>query len=208
MIDPPSSGGERSPAAHGLLLAAGGGRRMGVPKALVHDPDGTSWLLRSVQALREGGCREVTVVLGARADEAGALLDGSGARLVVAADWAEGLAASLRAGLASLDPTTATLAVVLLVDLPDVGADVIRRVREVANGRVEALARATYSGSPGHPVVIGAAHWQGAIAASTGDAGARGYLAGRAVELVECGDLATGRDRDTPTEPGENPAGQ
>lgn len=201
MIDPPSGGDRPSVAAHGLLLAAGGGRRMGVPKALVHDPDGTSWLLRSMDALREGGCSEVTVVLGARADQASALLDGSGARLVVAADWAGGMAASLRAGLDSLDPTSVALAVISLVDLPDVGADVIRRVREVADGRVDALARATYGGSPGHPVVLGAAHWQGAMAASTGDTGARDYLAGQAVELVECGDLATGRDRDRPWEP-------
>ena len=37
----------------GVLLAAGGGSRMGQPKALVHDPDGTSWLQRGVAVLRE-----------------------------------------------------------------------------------------------------------------------------------------------------------
>jgi CTP:molybdopterin cytidylyltransferase MocA len=47
--------------AQGLLLAAGAGRRMGMPKALVGD-----WLARSVGVLRDGGCSGVTVVLGAR----------------------------------------------------------------------------------------------------------------------------------------------
>ena len=87
----------------GLLLAAGAGRRMGMPKALVRDDVGEPWLLRGVATLREGGCEDVTVVLGAAADEASALLDGAGVDVVVATDWAEGMGASLRAGLASLD---------------------------------------------------------------------------------------------------------
>jgi hypothetical protein len=36
------------------------------------------------------------------------------------------------------------------------------------------------------------------VATAVGDQGARAYLAGRAVTLVECGDLATGRDVDEP----------
>ena len=62
-------------AVRGLLLAAGEGRRMGMPKALVREADGTSWLHRSLAALRDGGCAEVTVVLGAGAAEARTLLD-------------------------------------------------------------------------------------------------------------------------------------
>ena len=58
----------------GVLLAAGSGERYGGPKALARDDDGTSWLLRSVQALRP--CAEIVVVLGAGADEAAALAGG------------------------------------------------------------------------------------------------------------------------------------
>jgi nicotine blue oxidoreductase len=48
-------------------------------------------------------------------------------------------------------------------------------------------------------VLLGRAHWAGVRAAAVGDAGARGYLAGRAdVTLVECGDLAGPDDVDTP----------
>ena len=180
----------------GLLLAAGAGTRMGRPKALVVGDDGTPWLRASLGRLHEGGCRRSTVVLGAAADEAAALLDGTDADVVVAADWAEGMSASLRSGLAALDPS-ADAALVTLVDLPDVTAAVVRRVAAAATGS-DVLARAAYDGTPGHPVLIGRDHWAGVIATATGDQGARDYLKRREVVLVECSDLATGRDVDTP----------
>ena len=85
-------------AVTGLLLAAGAGRRMGVPKALV----GT-WLVDAVKTLRDGGCGRVTVVLGASADEARPLLQEYDVQVVVAEDWDEGMGASLRTGLAALE---------------------------------------------------------------------------------------------------------
>lgn len=180
---------------HGLLLAAGEGRRMGMPKALVREDDGTSWLHRSLAALRDGGCDPVTVVLGAGAAEARLLLDGSVAA-VIAADWAEGMGASLRAGLTAVGARDdAEACLVSLVDLPDVDAGVVRRVVDAASGP-GVLARAAYDGEPGHPVLLGRDHWAGVVSSATGDRGARDYLAAREVVLVECGDLATGRDRD------------
>lgn len=187
----------RDPAAppHGLLLAAGAGRRMGQPKALLRDPDGSSWLGRSVAALRDGGCPVVTVVLGAAADEARPLVP-EGCRVVVAEDWADGMGASLRAGLASLAAEPAGVALVSLVDLPDVSAAVVERVAAAATGQ-ETLARAAYDGRPGHPVVLGRDHWPAAARVARGDRGARDLLAGADVVLVECGDLATGEDVDS-----------
>jgi nicotine blue oxidoreductase len=171
----------------GLLLAAGAGRRMGMPKALVDD-----WLVRSIEVLREGGCDAVLVVLGASAEEARALLPAD-QRVVVAEDWDEGMGASLRVGLAALGRDVRA-AVVHLVDLPDVGADVVARV--VATASAAGLARAAYHGVPGHPVLIGRDHWAGVMEAAVGDQGARGYLKAHAVRLVECGDLAGGDDVD------------
>jgi CTP:molybdopterin cytidylyltransferase MocA len=176
----------------GLLLAAGAGERFGGPKALARDADGTSWLLRSVQALRS--CAEVVVVLGADAERAAALLPMSVSR-IRCNDWAEGMGASLRAGLEGVAYTDHDAVLVSLVDLPDVDAAVVNRVLDAAHDRAT-LARASYDGVPGHPVLLGRDHWAGVVEAASGDRGARDYLASHDVELVECGDLATGADVD------------
>jgi CTP:molybdopterin cytidylyltransferase MocA len=175
----------------GLVLAAGAGTRMGQPKALVEDDSG-AWLPRAVSALSAGGCDTVSVVLGA-APQAAALVPE--ASVVVAEDWAEGMGASLRAGLAALEPGFDAV-VVTLVDLPDVGAPVIARLLALEPDTTT-LARASYDGRPGHPVLVGGDHVAGVIAAAHGDRGARDYLAAHDHVLVECGDLATGYDVDS-----------
>ncbi len=185
----------------GVVLAAGEGRRMGMPKALVRDPDGTSWLRRAVETLSDAGCAPVVVVLGAQADEARTLLgpptcSDRDLRVVEVDDWTGGMGASLRRGLEEAATTAATTAVMTLVDLPDVGSRVVARVTAAAGDDPSALARAAYQGRPGHPVVLGREHWGGAAAAAVGDQGAREYLLHRDVVLVECVDLATGRDHD------------
>jgi len=180
---------------HGLLLAAGAGRRMGTPKALVSDADGP-WMPRAVATLRAGGCDRVTVVLGAEAELARRLVPVD-VDVVVADDWAEGMGASLRTGLRSMTRSTTEAAVVSLVDLPDLVPAVVARVISAATpDRAAVLLRATYDARPGHPVVIGRDHWSGVIESAVGDQGAREYLASHDVTLVECGDLASGRDVD------------
>ncbi len=169
---------------------------MGTPKALLYDDQGRSFLERSVAVLRDGGCGSVCVVLGAGADEAAVLLDDA-SPFVLAPDWAEGMGASLRAGLRAAADTEADCVLVGLVDLPDVGADVVRRLLEQARPGAGALARAAYDGVPGHPVLIGRDHWDGVLATARGDRGARDYLREHPPVLVECGDLATGQDVDT-----------
>lgn len=181
----------KSPA--GLLLAAGAGRRLGMPKALVDN-----WLVRGVEVLVAAGCSPVVVVLGAAHLQARALLEGRPVIVAVAADWSDGLSASLRTGIVAL-PAGAPAVVVTLVDLPDVAASVVRRVLKRGAEPVT-LTRATYHGRPGHPVVLGRAHWPGIFAAAHGDVGARGYLEQHPPALVECGDLASGRDIDFPDE--------
>lgn len=181
----------------GLLLAAGQGSRFGMPKALATHR-GAALVTRAVDVLLDGGCDPVVVVLGARAEEARPLVPG-GARVVVADDWAEGMGASLRAGLralADVDPPP-DAALVHLVDLPDVGADVVARMR--AEASTDVVARAAYAGAPGHPVLFGRRWWAEIAAQAAGDRGARDWLRARDdVRLVDCDDIGGGRDADTP----------
>ena len=166
-----------------------------MPKALVTDDRG-SWLVRGVELLRDGGCARITVVLGAEAVQARSLLADLEVHVVFADDWAEGMGASLRTGLQSLDGSGDDGVVLTLVDLPDLVPEVVARVISAGDGPA-ALARAAYDGKPGHPVLLGREHWAGVIETAVGDQGARAYLADRPVTLVECGDLATGRDVDS-----------
>ncbi len=150
----------------------------------------------AVEALAGGGCEDVVVVLGAAVVDVPAP-----ARAVLAHDWQQGMGASLRAGLTAV--SHADFAVLLTVDTPDIGADVVVRVLEAARSSQSGIARATYGGRPGHPVVIARAHWPALVETLHGDEGARRFLAGRAgVVTVDCADLATGMDIDTPTPSG------
>jgi CTP:molybdopterin cytidylyltransferase MocA len=170
---------------------------MGRPKALV-ELAGEPLVRRALRVLAEGGCPSTLVVLGAAAAEVAQVLP-TGVPHVVAEGWAEGMGASLRTGLAALaqsDPVP-DAALVHLVDLPGVTAAAVARL--VAHASPDALVRATYSGRPAHPVLLGREHWAGVQEAAMGDAGARHYLAGHpALTLVECGDVATPDDVDTP----------
>jgi CTP:molybdopterin cytidylyltransferase MocA len=108
------------------------------------------------------------------------------------------MGSSLRAGLAALEKTAAEAVVVMLVDTPGVTAEAVRRV--LAHTGPGALVVATYHGQPGHPVLLGRAHWQGIAELAVGDVGARRYLAAHAGQMtaVPCEDVADGTDIDRP----------
>ncbi|KAF4408782.1 MULTISPECIES: NTP transferase domain-containing protein [Streptomyces] len=195
----PSGPAPGPPRVAGLLLAAGGGRRLGGrPKALLSH-HGRPLAEHGARVLREGGCAAVHVVLGAAAAEVRDRAELPGCVLVDNPDWAEGMGSSLRAGLASLAGTGADAAVVALVDQPGVGAEAVARLVAACDGPSR-LAAAAYGGRRGHPVLLGSAHWAGIAAEASGDRGARGYLAERGAELrlVECSDVACPDDVDTP----------
>ncbi|MFE2098226.1 nucleotidyltransferase family protein [Streptomyces sp. PTD9-10] len=182
----------------GLLLAAGGGRRLGGrPKALL-EHRGRPLVEHAAGVLRAAGCDRIHVVLGARADDVRERAELSGCVLVDNPDWAEGMGSSLRAGLGSLAGTGVRAALVSLVDQPGIGPDAVARVLGAYEGDTS-LVSAAYDGVRGHPVLFGAAHWTGIAAAATGDRGARAYLKehASAVRLVECADVAEPYDIDT-----------
>ncbi|MYY03604.1 MULTISPECIES: nucleotidyltransferase family protein [unclassified Streptomyces] len=188
-----------APVVAGLLLAAGGGRRLGGrPKALLEHRGG---LLadHAVRSLREGGCGPLHVVLGAAAGEVRARAALDGCAVTVNEEWTEGMGSSLRAGLGALADTGADAALVLLVDQPGIDARAVARVRAACRDRTSLVA-ASYAGERGHPVLFGADLWADIAAGAVGDQGARTYLRAHrdAITLVECADVAQAYDIDTP----------
>ncbi|QKW10079.1 nucleotidyltransferase family protein [Streptomyces sp. NA04227] len=182
----------------GLVLAAGGGQRLGGrPKALlVHE--GRTLVERAARALHAGGCAPVHVVLGAASHEVRRHAVLGRCVLVENPDWEEGMGSSLRAGLDALAATRAGAALVLLVDQPGIGAEAVRRVVS-AYEDPGSLATATYEGRRGHPVLLGRAHWRAVGESAVADRGARDHLRaqGAAVREVECADVAECHDIDT-----------
>ena len=182
----------------GLLLAAGGGRRLGGrPKALLGHR-GRPLIEHAVGVLRAAGCARVHVVLGAAADAVRETARLDDCVLVDNPEWEQGMGSSLRAGLDSFSGTDVRAALVSLVDQPGIGPEAYARVLG-AYTSPGSLVSAAYDGVRGHPVLFGSAHWAGIAATATGDRGARAYLKERAGEitLVECGDVARPYDIDT-----------
>ncbi|MFJ5832741.1 NTP transferase domain-containing protein [Streptomyces sp. NPDC093089] len=191
---------DRTPLVAGLLLAAGGGRRLGGrPKALLTHR-GRPLVEHAVGVLRAAGCSVVHVVLGASAGIVRERAELGGCVVVENPEWREGMGSSLRAGLASLaaDPRGVDAALVVLVDQPGIGAEAVARVR-AAYGSRDSLVAASYDGHRGHPVLFGAGHWAGIAESAVGDRGARDYLAAHrdAITPVDCSDVAEPYDIDT-----------
>jgi CTP:molybdopterin cytidylyltransferase MocA len=180
----------------GLVLAAGGGRRYGMPKALV-EYQGSLLVERAVRTL-QAVCDPVVVVLGARADEVRRRADLGLAMVVVNQEWETGMASSLAAGLDALRrlPDRDDSALVTLVDMPGMTPAALARV--AARSAPEALAVATYDGVRGHPVLFGNAHWAAVMRTLSGDEGARRYLTAHDAVEIDCTGLADPTDLDVP----------
>jgi CTP:molybdopterin cytidylyltransferase MocA len=176
----------------GLVLAAGAGRRYGMPKALVQFR-GRLFVERAVGVLEEGGCAPVLAVLGAQSAKVRAELPDLNA--VDNPDWPSGMGSSLRVGLGAI---TGDAVIVLPVDTPGVTPAAVARLKALASP--EALLRASYHGEAGHPVLIGRDHWAGVYELATGDAGAREYLRRNPPRLVACEDISDGADVDRPND--------
>ncbi|WP_138760551.1 nucleotidyltransferase family protein [Modestobacter altitudinis] len=178
----------------GLVLAAGGGRRYGMPKALV-EYEGSLLVERAVRTAA-AVCDPVLVVLGARAVDVWRTADLAGATVLVNTDWESGMASSLRTGLDGLRgwPGRVHAALVQLVDMPGMTPAALSRL--AGHAAPDALAVAAYDGVRGHPVLLGREHWDGVIGTATGDEGARRYLAAHDVMEVDCTGLADPTDLD------------
>ena len=187
----------------GILLAAGAGTRLGMgPKALL--PYRGRPLVEAVaDALLDGGCREVVVVLGAGAADVSAIAHLDRFRTVVNTFWPSGMGSSLLLGASAADPADHLL--MALVDQPGLTARTVGRL--LASHRPGRITAAAYSDGGqsgglrrGHPLLIDSTLRSAVEATVTGDAGARLYLQAHPdlVDEVDCSDQSTGQDVDTP----------
>ena len=186
------------PTVAAIVLAAGRSSRMAPHnKLLVPDRAGRPMVARVVDNLLSSAARPVIVVTGHRAAEVSAAVAGRPIRVVQAADYADGLSASLRAGIAAV-PATASAALVCLGDMPLVTGRMIERLIEAYDpdeGR--SVVVPTCRGKLGNPVLWDRRFFPD-IAGLTGDVGARALLERHSehVAQVELGDAVL-RDFDT-----------
>jgi molybdenum cofactor cytidylyltransferase len=140
-----------------------------------------------VSAALSGPVRAVTVVVGADLAVAQALGRDPRLRLVHALDHAQGMAASLRAGIAAL-PADTSGAFVFLGDMPLIPIDILRPLA-LALSRGATAAAPLWAGRRGHPVLFSRRVFPDLLAL-VGDQGAKSLLdrLGGRLALVESPD--------------------
>jgi len=176
----------------GLILAAGEGRRFGGTKQLA-DLRGRPLLTYALDAmLAVPAISPVVIVLGHDAETIRGEIDFDEAQTVICDDWQTGQSASLRCGVAALGDVDA--AVITLGDQPFITPQVIAAVVDHLD-RNDAV-RATYDGSPGHPVAL-SRRLLARVGELTGDVGFRDFLAGEKVRRFEAAHLCDPSDIDT-----------
>lgn len=179
-----------------LILAAGAGRRFGGGKLLA-DLGGAPVIRRTAEAVVSAGFGEVVVATGTAHPQIAAALDGLDCRIVPTPDWEEGMAASLRAGLAALG-TPEDGVFVFLGDMPLVPVALCPQLAALAKAAGYA-ARPRVGGKPGHPAAFTLAALPD-LARLSGDVGAGVLLKGRTQGVAYLDTEATGAvlDIDSP----------
>jgi len=172
-----------------LLLAAGSARRFGSAKQVAM-LRGEPLVVHAARALLAANL-PVLVVTGAHADVVRAALSGLPVEFVHAEDHAQGMAHSLRAGLAAA-PETWDAALVALADMPDLEPDLLAHLAAAPG-----VAQPVWQGRRGNPVRWPRAHWP-LLMALQGDEGARHLLPGLTVSAVQAPSAAIHHDIDTP----------
>jgi molybdenum cofactor cytidylyltransferase len=176
----PRSRPDRSPFVAGLVLGAGGSKRLGRPKQLLPYGDGTL-LGHVVGVARECRFEQTIVAIGGHADEVRAAVDLSGVEAVVNEEYGEGCASSIAAALAVID-RRCELLVLMLGDQPGVSAETVAALR--AGIGAAPLAACRYDDGRGHPLAF-ARDTFGALADLHGDKGVWRLLDQRAAEVAE-----------------------
>jgi CTP:molybdopterin cytidylyltransferase MocA/carbon monoxide dehydrogenase subunit G len=194
--DAPAVAPARTSVIAAVVLAAGSGSRFGGTKQLAL-LDGKPLVRHAVEAAREAGIADVTVVVGYD-DEAVASAAGPEASIVANPRHAEGQSTSLVAGLDALGDDV-DAAVILLADQPGITPGMIRNLVETAASRGEPIVRLRFVDGPG-PALLGRSVWDD-VRRLEGDTGARELVQRRPNLVFEAFvDIAAPRDVDTPAD--------
>lgn len=183
-----------------VLLAAGRASRMGDQSGhkLLAAFDGEALIRKMAATALSSIARQTVVVTGHRSEDIAASLSGLDVELVHNADFASGMASSLKRGLGTLSPEVAG-AMVLLGDMPALTSVHLNRLIEMfVVNQGNAIIRACDGERRGNPVILPRATFLEAMGLS-GDVGARALIESGAwpVVDVEIGPAAR-LDVDTP----------
>ena len=164
----------------GLVLGAGGSRRLGRPKQLLPYGDGT--LLDHVLTTARG-CRfdQLIVALGGAADGVREQVDLSGTEVVLNEAFGSGCSSSIATALSTIDPR-ADLFVLMLGDQPGVTAETVDALLAARGDAPIAVCR--YDDQRGHPFAF-ARRMFGELENLHGDKGVWRLLDQRAEDIVE-----------------------
>ena len=190
---------EAGPRVAAIVLAAGQSRRMGTVNKLLAEIDGVPMARRVVDAVAKSRIASTHVVTGHQSAALRAALAGCKVAFVDNPDYAQGLSASLRAGIGALDDEVDG-ALILLGDMPRIEPGHIDRlIAAFAPAEGRAICVPTARGKRGNPVLFGRAFFAD-LARLAGDVGARHLIGeyGDQVHEVELADDGIFVDIDTP----------
>jgi molybdenum cofactor cytidylyltransferase len=166
------------PFVTGLVLGAGGSKRLGRPKQLLRYGDGTL-LGHVVGVARTCPFDQMVVAIGGSAEDVRGTVDLAGADVVVNDAYGAGCSSSIAAAMGIVDPRCDVM-VLMLGDQPGVTADT---VVALLDGRRDApLAVCRYDDGRGHPIAFARSAF-GALADLHGDKGVWRLLDERADDV-------------------------
>lgn len=197
MVPDPRSEASRDvePSVHAVVLAAGASTRFGSPKQLVR-LEGRPLLHLTLTRAAEAAGQAVTVVLGAHAAQLAPLLRHTTASVVVNRAWSEGLASSIRLGVAHV-PASADGVLLMLADQAAVTGQDLKRLCGLWRRQPHLIAAARYDGIVGVPAIFPRSEFS-RLSALRGDRGARELLRRSADRLVTIALANAAIDIDTP----------